>query len=63
MVELLNGVCVQSLGVGLSVCQRQFQVHHFSVGLSQLEHQLSADHEVVLGVQVFTNTHGQSDAG
>lgn len=42
--------------ISLSVGQSQLQVHHFIVGLSQLKHQLSADQQVVSGVQVCRRT-------
>lgn len=52
MVNFLDGVVVQGLGVSLSVGTRQFQVRHLIVSLCQLEHQLAANQQVVLGVQV-----------
>lgn len=56
MVDLLDGVFIQSLRVRLCVGTCHFQVHHFFVGLGQLEHHLSADHKVVLGVQFCWDT-------
>lgn len=53
VVEFLNRMIIYGLCISLSGGQRQFQIHHFIVGLSQLKHQLSADHQVVLGVQVY----------
>ena len=52
VVELLDGVRVQVI---LPVGQGQLQVHHLIVGLGQLELQLPAHQQVVLGVQVLAD--------
>lgn len=61
MVDFLDGVVIQGLSVSVSVGSRQFQIRHLIVSLCDFKHQLSSDHQVVLGVQVCKRKKGERE--